>query len=57
MFIVAHRMSTLTTCDRIMVIEAGRIAGLDTAENLQRVDGYYRAAMELAGTGTAHGDP
>jgi ATP-binding cassette, subfamily B, bacterial len=57
MFIVAHRMSTLSTCDRIMVIEAGRIAGLDTAENLQRVDGYYRAAMELAGTGTAHGDP
>jgi hypothetical protein len=40
-----------------MVIEAGRIAGLDTAENLQRVDGYYRVAMDLAGTGTAHADP
>lgn len=49
MFIVAHRMTTLSTCDRIMVVEKGRIAAFDTAENLRRVDGYYRAAMELAG--------
>jgi ABC-type multidrug transport system fused ATPase/permease subunit len=54
MFIVAHRMSTLSICDRIMVVEAGRIAGFDTPENLQRVDGYYRAAMELAGATPGH---
>lgn len=51
LFIVAHRMSTLNTCDRIMVVEAGRIAAFDTAENLRRVDGYFRSAMELAGNG------
>jgi ATP-binding cassette, subfamily B, bacterial len=51
MFIVAHRMSTLSTCDRIMVIESGRVAAFDTSANLQRVNGYFRAAMELAGAG------
>ena len=51
MFIVAHRMSTLSTCDRIMVVEVGRIAAFDTAANLQRIDGYFRSAMELAGVG------
>jgi ATP-binding cassette subfamily B protein len=55
MFIVAHRMSTLSICDRIMVVEAGRIAGFDTPENLQRVDGYYRVALELAGVSTSSG--
>jgi ABC-type multidrug transport system fused ATPase/permease subunit len=49
MFIVAHRMSTLTTCDRIMVIESGRIEAFDTPENLRRVNGYFRSAMEIAG--------
>ncbi len=56
MFIVAHRMSTLSTCDRIMVVESGRIAALDTAENLRQADGYYRAAMELAGLSAAPGE-
>jgi ATP-binding cassette, subfamily B, bacterial len=42
-------MSTLSTCDRIMVVESGRITALDTPENLQQVDGYYRAVMELTG--------
>jgi ABC-type multidrug transport system fused ATPase/permease subunit len=53
MFIVAHRMSTLSTCDRIMVVESGRITALDTPENLQQVDGYYRAVMELTGAGAS----
>lgn len=51
MFIVAHRMSTLSTCDRIMVIDAGRIEAFDTPANLRQVDGYFRAAIELAGAG------
>jgi ABC-type multidrug transport system fused ATPase/permease subunit len=55
MFIVAHRMSTLSTCDRIMVVESGRIAALDTPENLQQVDGYFRVAMELAGVSAPQG--
>lgn len=57
MFIVAHRMSTLSICDRIMVLESGRVAGFDTPDKLQRVEGYYRAAMELAGAAPAAGTP
>jgi ATP-binding cassette subfamily B protein len=48
MFIVAHRMSTLSICDRIMVVESGRVTAFDTPENLWRTDGYFRGAMELA---------
>jgi hypothetical protein len=33
------------------VIESGRIQAFDTAENVRRVNGYFRSAMELAGTG------
>jgi ABC-type multidrug transport system fused ATPase/permease subunit len=54
MFIVAHRMSTLSICDRIMVIDSGRIEAFDTPENLQRIDGYFRAAMQLAGASVRH---
>jgi ATP-binding cassette subfamily B protein len=57
LFIVAHRMSTLSTCDRIMVLESGRIEAFDTPENLRRVEGYFRAAMELAGASATRGEP
>src|SRR5690606_20434949 len=49
MFIVAHRMSTLSSCDRIMVLEDGRVAAFDTPANLERVEGYYRATLALSG--------
>jgi ABC-type multidrug transport system fused ATPase/permease subunit len=32
--IVAHRRSTLSVCDRIMVIDRGRLAGFDTPERI-----------------------
>lgn len=51
LFVVAHRMSTLNICTRIMVIEHGRIAAFDTAENLRLRSTYFRSAAALA-TGT-----
>lgn len=54
LFIVAHRMSTLDMCDRVMVIVDGRLVGFDTKALLQRQNPYYRRASELA-TGTAGG--
>ncbi len=51
LFIVAHRMSTLEMCDRVMVILDGRVAGLDTKAALQRDNPYYRNASRLATAG------
>jgi len=48
LFIVAHRMSTLDTCDRVMVILDGRLMAFDTREYLQENDPYYRSAAKIA---------
>jgi ATP-binding cassette subfamily B protein len=48
MFVVAHRMSTLSICDRIMVIADGRLEGFGTPAELWDKDPYFRSAMELS---------
>ena len=48
LFIIAHRMSTLDMCDRVMVIVDGRLVAFDTKASLQRQNSYYRHASELA---------
>ncbi len=44
MFIVAHRMSTLDICDRVMVIVDGRLEAFDTASALHVDSDYFRTA-------------
>jgi ABC-type multidrug transport system fused ATPase/permease subunit len=54
LFIVAHRMSTLDICDRIMVIVDGRLQALDSADALLTHSDYYRRASSLvSGLSTA----
>jgi ATP-binding cassette subfamily B protein len=48
LFIIAHRMSTLETCDRVMVIVGGRLVAFDTKALLQSENEYYRHASALA---------
>jgi ABC-type multidrug transport system fused ATPase/permease subunit len=48
LFIVAHRMSTLDMCDRVMVIEDGHLGAFDTRESLQRENAYYHSATRIA---------
>ncbi len=48
LFIIAHRMSTLDICDRVMVIVDGRLAAFDTKVLLQQNNTYYRHASQLA---------
>jgi ATP-binding cassette, subfamily B, bacterial len=48
LFIIAHRMSTLEACDRVMVIVAGRLVAFDTKALLQSENEYYRHASALA---------
>lgn len=47
--VIAHRMSTLDICDRIMVVEGGRLSAFDTPAALHRSSGFYRRALEMAG--------
>ncbi len=48
LFIIAHRMSTLDICDRVMVIVDGHLAAFDTKALLQQNNTYYRHASKLA---------
>lgn len=48
LFVIAHRLSTLNTCDRIMVLRDGRLQALGEREVLQRDDEFYREALELS---------
>jgi ATP-binding cassette subfamily B protein len=52
MFIVAHRMSTLTICNRVMVVLDGSVDGFGTVEELKRSNAYYRSASATARPGT-----
>jgi ATP-binding cassette subfamily B protein len=54
LFIIAHRMSTLDICDRVMVIVDGRLVAFDTKALLQTQSSYYRHASQLA-AGTTTG--
>ena len=47
--IIAHRMSTLDLCDRIVVIEGGRVSGLGEPTGLRETNAFYRNALEVAG--------
>ncbi|MGH9270817.1 MAG: ATP-binding cassette domain-containing protein, partial [Ilumatobacteraceae bacterium] len=47
-FIVAHRMTTLRRCDRIIVIEHGRIDDFDTPSALVQSNPFFREASELS---------
>lgn len=49
LFIIAHRMSTLDICNRVMVIVDGRLEDFDTPARLRRSSSYYRSASAIAG--------
>ncbi|HEY4917352.1 MAG TPA: ABC transporter ATP-binding protein, partial [Solirubrobacteraceae bacterium] len=48
LFIVAHRMSTLDICDRVMIIINGKLEAFDTIASLQQHNAYYRSASGIA---------
>lgn len=48
MFIIAHRLSTLNTCDRVMVLSDGRLQAFDRREELERSSPFYREALALS---------
>ena len=47
--VIAHRLSTLDVCHRIMVVKDGRIEGFDAPDRLEATDPFYREALHLSG--------
>jgi len=49
LFVIAHRMSTLDICDRVMVIVDGRLDAFEPFSSLSVSSAYYRGATGAAG--------
>ena len=47
-FAIAHRLSTLNSCDRIMVMHHGRVQAFGTRSELERTSEFYRDALALS---------
>lgn len=52
---IAHRLSTITRCDRILVVDAGRIAETGNHEELMARGGLYRRLYDLQFGMEVHG--
>jgi ABC-type multidrug transport system fused ATPase/permease subunit len=48
-FVIAHRLSTLSICNRIMVILNGELQGFDEPAKLEAANPFYREALRLSG--------
>ena len=48
MILIAHRLTTLDLCDRIAVLEGGRLTGMGPPADLRQTNAFYRRALELA---------
>jgi ABC-type multidrug transport system fused ATPase/permease subunit len=46
--VIAHRLSTINACDRIAVMEGGRIASVAPPTELAVDDRYFREALQLS---------
>jgi ABC-type multidrug transport system fused ATPase/permease subunit len=47
MVVIAHRLSTVRSCDRIIYLEGGRISGIGTFEELDRTNEGFARLVEL----------
>ncbi len=47
MIVIAHRLSTVRSCDRILYLDGGRVAGLDTFDALDRTNTGFARLVEL----------
>jgi ABC-type multidrug transport system fused ATPase/permease subunit len=48
LFAIAHRLSTLNTCDRIMVMGNGHLQAFGSRAELEAGNAFYREAVALS---------
>jgi ABC-type multidrug transport system fused ATPase/permease subunit len=53
LFLVAHRLSALSLCDRVMVIVDGRLEAIDEPAALRQRNDFYREVSEISRHGGA----
>ena len=46
-FIIAHRLSVLGLCDRVLVLDLGRVRGFAPVSELARSDPFYQKVVSL----------
>jgi ABC-type multidrug transport system fused ATPase/permease subunit len=46
--VIAHRVSTVRACDRIAVMDAGRIRAIATPTELERGNEYFQQVLALS---------
>jgi ATP-binding cassette, subfamily B, bacterial len=47
--VIAHRVSTLSACDQILVLRKGRVEAFGTPQDLERQSEFYAETLRLAG--------
>lgn len=47
LFMVAHRLSTLAVCDRVMVVANGRLEAFDVPSRLRETNAFFRRAVDI----------
>lgn len=47
--VIAHRMSTLQQCDRLLVVDGGHLIAQGPPASLRHENEFYRKALELSG--------
>ena len=57
LLIVAHRLSTLSICDRVMILKDGAIGSFAPGAELAKTDAYYSDALRLARRGLHDASP